>query len=108
APFTALGHGFTGGTAVAVVAALVAGPVLARVAPAVAREWFWWRARTQAARDLRRLMRDTGSAADAERLARHLAARHQAVVDAYVRAHAPTAVPRRSSPRPDDVPRRSR
>jgi hypothetical protein len=109
APFTALGHGgLSCGTAVAVAAALLAGPVLVTVATAVVREWFWWRARTQPARDLRRLLRHTASVHDAERLARHLAARHQAVIDAYVRAHTTSGAARRSSSRPDDVPRRSR
>lgn len=110
-PVLALGHGVTGGAAVAVALAAVAGHVLATAARAAVREWFWWRARGQGARDLRQLLRLTGSAQEADHLAQRLAARHQAVVDAYVRAHSTTGVPRpprRPSPRPDDVPRRSR
>ncbi|MGW5355251.1 hypothetical protein ACWERV_32620 [Streptomyces sp. NPDC004031] len=106
-PVAALAHG----TAVPVAAVLAAAHVLRTVAGAVVRHWFWWRARSQPARDLRGLLRDAGSAQDAERLAQGLAARHQAVLDAYVRAHGRPGAPRppRRTPRdPDDVHRRPR
>jgi len=110
-PVLALGHGYAAGAAVPVALALVAGPVLATAAREAVRQWFWWRSRSQPARDLRQLLRRTQSPQDADHLAEHLAARHQAVLDAYVRAHTTTGVPRpprRSSRRSDDVPRRSR
>ncbi|MFI0723702.1 hypothetical protein [Streptomyces sp. NPDC021224] len=91
-PVAALAHG----TAVPVAAVLAAAHILLTAAGAVVRHWFWWRARSQPARDLRRLLRNAGSAQDAERLAQGLAARHQAVLDAYVRARPP----RRAAPAP--------
>ncbi|WP_031513248.1 hypothetical protein [Streptomyces sp. NRRL F-5123] len=110
-PVVALGHGTAAAAPVAVVAVLAAAHVLIAMAGAVVRHWFWWRARSQPARDLRRLLRDAESAQAAERLAQGLAARHQAVVDAYVRAHGPAGVPRpprRTSRDRDDAPRRPR
>lgn len=112
APSPVLGHVSVMGAAVPVAALLVAAHVLATVALAAVRQWFWWRARSQPARDLRWLLRHAESAQAAERLAEGLAARQQAVIDAYVRAHDATGrvprPPRRASRRPDDVPRRSR
>lgn len=107
-PAPALGHASAVMATAAVVALIVVAQVLVAVARAAADQWFWWRARSQPARDLRRLLRSAESSQAAEHLAEGLAARHQAVVEAYVRAHATTDVPgspRRTSRRPDDVPR---